>query len=81
MAGYRSPVHQSPPRGLYRPLGTQSPRPQSLRLGPQLFELVKAEAEDVILAAGARFGEEIGKVPKGRGPGRAKIAITAQGKF
>jgi N6-adenosine-specific RNA methylase IME4 len=43
-------------------------------------DLVKAEAEDVILAAAARIGEEIAKVPKGRGPGRAKIAITAQGK-
>jgi hypothetical protein len=27
-----------------------------------------------------RIGEEIGKVPKGRDPGGAKIAITAQGK-
>jgi N6-adenosine-specific RNA methylase IME4 len=43
----------------------------------QLFkdvDLVKAEAEDVILAASARIGEEIGKVPK------AGNRFTAQGK-
>jgi len=47
------------------------------------IDVVKAQAEDVILAAGARIGEEIAKVPKARGPGGTKgtkTAITAQGK-
>ena len=43
-------------------------------------DLVKAEAEDVILAAGARIGEEIGKVPKAVNRAGPKKQITAQGK-
>jgi N6-adenosine-specific RNA methylase IME4 len=43
------------------------------------IDIVKAGAEDAILAAGARIGEEISKIPKGHGPGRGKT-ITAQGK-
>ena len=42
------------------------------------IDLVKAEAEDVILAASARIGEEIGKVPKAAG--RPSKILTAQGK-
>ena len=43
-------------------------------------DLVKAEAEDVILAAGARIGEEIAKVPKAVNRAGPKKQITAQGK-
>ena len=56
---------------------------EALKLLFKDIDIVKAQAEDVILAAGARIGEEIAKVPKGRGPGGAKgakTAITAQGK-
>jgi N6-adenosine-specific RNA methylase IME4 len=43
-------------------------------------DLVKAESEDVILAAGARIGEEIAKVPKAKGGGQlGKNGNTAQG--
>jgi N6-adenosine-specific RNA methylase IME4 len=42
-------------------------------------DAVKAEAEDVILIAGARIGEEIDKVPKAKPPG--KKILTAQGKY
>jgi hypothetical protein len=41
------------------------------------IDIVKAAAEDVILTAGARIGEEIAKVPKASG--RPKN-ITAEGK-
>lgn len=56
---------------------------EALKLLFRDIDIVKAEAEDVILSAGARIGEEIAKVPKGRGPGGSKgskTAITAQGK-
>lgn len=43
-------------------------------------DLVKAEAEDVILAAGARIGEEIAKVPKAVNRTGPKKQFTAQGK-
>lgn len=38
---------------------------------------VKAQAEDTILIANRRIGEEIGKVPKQRGPGGTKGTKTA----
>lgn len=47
------------------------------------IDVVKQRAEDVILDAYARIGEEIAKVPKERGPGGTKgtkTAITPQGK-
>jgi hypothetical protein len=37
--------------------------------------------DDVILAASARIGEEIGKVPKATNAGRGKSQITAKGKL
>jgi N6-adenosine-specific RNA methylase IME4 len=40
------------------------------------IDIVKAEAEDVILAAGARIGEEIAKIPKAN----ARRRFTAPGK-
>jgi N6-adenosine-specific RNA methylase IME4 len=47
---------------------------EALKLLFRDVDVVKAEAEDVILAAGARIGEEIGKIPK------AGNRFTAQGK-
>jgi N6-adenosine-specific RNA methylase IME4 len=55
----------------------------ALKLLARDIDVVKDAAEDVILAASARIGEEIAKVPKGRGPGGvkgSKTAITSQGK-
>jgi hypothetical protein len=49
---------------------------EALRLLFGDIDIVKAEAEDVILAGGARIGEEIAKVPKAN----ARRRITAQGK-
>jgi N6-adenosine-specific RNA methylase IME4 len=49
---------------------------EALKLLFSDIDIVKAEAEDVILAAGARIGEEIAKVPKAN----ARRRITAQGK-
>ena len=41
---------------------------EALKLLFSDIDIVKAEAEDVILAAGARIGEEIAKVPKANAP-------------
>lgn len=44
------------------------------------IDIVKAEAEDVILAAGARIGEEIAKVPKATHKGGPKSKLPRRVK-
>lgn len=51
---------------------------EALKLLFKDVDIVKAEAEDVILAASARIGEELERVPKAAG--RPPKNITAQGK-
>lgn len=51
---------------------------EALKLLFRDVDVVKIQAEDVILAASARIGEEIAKVPKGK-PG-PKGLVTAHGK-
>ena len=64
-------------------IGIRARWPKRCWLGGESLDaaLVKAEAEDVILSAGARIGEEIAKAPKAKGGGqRGKNGFTAQGK-
>ena len=53
---------------------------EALKLLFRDIDIVKAQAEDVILAAGARIGEEIAKVPKATHKGGPKKQSPAQGK-